>query len=91
MHGSEKALVLKERFMAEVSRRHFPSFGQRQRADVPYAKIARHPAFKLSDIHDLSKDELRERTMEKFASMVYFVTNESLEVFNLRMQVGPLG
>ncbi|KAK4690092.1 acyl-CoA oxidase, partial [Tremellales sp. Uapishka_1] len=44
MHGSEKALVLKEKFMAE---------------------IARHPAFKLSDIHDLSKDELRERTMEK--------------------------
>lgn len=70
MHGSEKALVLKEKFMAE---------------------IARHPAFKLSDIHDLSKDELRERTMEKFASMVYFVTNESLEVFTLRMQVGPSG
>ncbi|KAE8542005.1 acyl-coenzyme A oxidase 1 [Cryptococcus gattii VGV] len=66
MHGSEKALVLKEKFMAE---------------------IARHPAFKLSDIHDLSKDELRERTMEKFASMVYFVTNESLEVFTLRMQL----
>lgn len=51
------------------------------------AEIARHPAFKLSDIHDLSKDELRERTMEKFASMVYFVTNESLEVFTLRMQL----
>ncbi|KAK8854478.1 hypothetical protein IAR55_003216 [Kwoniella newhampshirensis] len=66
MHGSEKALVLKEKFMAE---------------------IARHPAFKLSDIHDLSKDELRERTMEKFASMVYFVTNESLETFSLRMQL----
>ncbi|WWD19387.1 hypothetical protein CI109_103847 [Kwoniella shandongensis] len=66
MHGSEKALVLKEKFMAE---------------------IARHPAFKLSDIHDLSKDELRERTMEKFASMVYFVTTESLETFSLRMQL----
>ncbi|WVQ95274.1 hypothetical protein IAU59_002369 [Kwoniella sp. CBS 9459] len=66
MHGSEKALLLKEKFMAE---------------------IARHPAFKLSDIHDLSKDELRERTMEKFASMVYFVTNESLETFQLRMQL----
>lgn len=58
--------------------------------DVSYVKIARHPAFKLSDIHDLSKDELRERTMEKFASMVYFVTNESLEVFTLRMQVCSL-
>ncbi|WWC63687.1 uncharacterized protein I303_106292 [Kwoniella dejecticola CBS 10117] len=66
MHGGEKALILKEKFMAE---------------------IARHPAFKLSDIHDLSKDELRERTMEKFASMVYFVTNESIETFQLRMQL----
>ena len=41
----------------------------------------------MTDIHDLTKDEIRERTMEKFASMVYYVTNESLEVFSLRMQV----
>ena len=32
------------------------------------AEIARHPAFKLSDIHDLSKDQIRERTMEKVRS-----------------------
>lgn len=66
MHGSERALVLKEKFMAE---------------------IARHPAFKNDDIHDLSTDEIRERTMEKFASMVYFVTTESIETFTLRMQL----
>lgn len=66
MHGSEKALVLKERFMAE---------------------IARHPAFKNNDIHDLTKEEIRERTMEKFAAMVYYVTHESLETFTLRMQL----
>lgn len=41
----------------------------------------------MTDIHDLTKDEIRERTMEKFASMVYYVTNESLDVFSLRMQV----
>jgi hypothetical protein len=28
--------------------------------------------------------------MEKFASMVHFVTTESLEVFNLRMQVSAV-
>lgn len=33
-------------------------------------QIARTPAFKLDDIYDLSKDEIRERTMEKFATMV---------------------
>lgn len=27
--------------------------------------------------------------MEKFASMVHFVTNEPLDVFSLRMEVSP--
>lgn len=51
------------------------------------AEIARHPAFKNNDIHDLTKEEIRERTMEKFAAMVYFVTHESIETFTLRMQL----
>ncbi|TXT09567.1 uncharacterized protein COLE_03501 [Cutaneotrichosporon oleaginosum] len=64
LHGSEEALQLKEKFMAE---------------------IARNPAFKNNDIHDISKDEIRERTMEKFGAMVEFVTSESIEVFTQRM------
>ncbi|KAL7416641.1 putative acyl-coenzyme A oxidase I [Mrakia frigida] len=66
MHGGEKALVRKEKFMAE---------------------IARTPSFRLDDIHDLSKDEVRERTMEKFSTMVHYVTTESIETFTLRMQL----
>lgn len=50
-------------------------------------EIARDPAFRNDDIHDLSKDEIRERTMEKFGSMVHYVVNEPLHEFNLRMQV----
>lgn len=77
MHGSERSLILKEKFMAEVSGPieviarlngppPFPQSGQRYGAiHLLTLQIARHPAFKLSDIHDLSKDELRERTMEK--------------------------
>lgn len=49
------------------------------------AEIARHPAFRNNDIHDLTKDEVRERTAEKFASMVYFFTSESIEAFQERM------
>ncbi|BEI88314.1 uncharacterized protein CcaverHIS019_0110320 [Cutaneotrichosporon cavernicola] len=64
LHGSEEALQLKEKFMAE---------------------LARNPAFKNNDIHDISKDEIRERTMEKFGAMVEFVTTESIEVFTQRM------
>jgi acyl-CoA oxidase len=66
MHGSRKSLLLKEKFMAEISR---------------------DPAFYLADIYDLSKDQIRERTMEKFASLVHYVTTEPLDVFNYRMQV----
>lgn len=51
------------------------------------AEIARDPAFHLADIYDLSKDQIRERTMEKFASLVHYVTTEPLDVFNYRMQV----
>ena len=29
-------------------------------------ELERDPAFKLDDIHDLSKDQVRERTMRKF-------------------------
>lgn len=68
MHGSSKALELKEKFMVEISR---------------------DPSFRSYDIHDLSKSSIRERTMEKFGSMVYYVINEPLREFNLRMQVGP--
>ncbi len=39
----------------------------------------------------MTKDQLRERTMEKFAVMVHHVTSEPLDVFDLRMQVGPAG
>ncbi|KAG7528732.1 hypothetical protein FFLO_05958 [Filobasidium floriforme] len=66
MHGSEKALVLKEKFMTEISR---------------------DPSFRSHDIHDLSKEAIRERTMEKFGSMVHYVINEPLREFNLRMQL----
>jgi hypothetical protein len=47
-------------------------------------EIERDPLFRLDDIHDLTKGEMRERTMAKFASMVYFVTNEKLDVFTKR-------
>jgi len=66
MHGSERALVLKEKFMAEISR---------------------DPAFRLADVHDMTKDQIRERTMEKFGVMVHHVTSEPLDVFSLRMQL----
>ncbi|KAK4051733.1 fatty-acyl coenzyme A oxidase [Microbotryomycetes sp. JL221] len=50
-------------------------------------EIERDPLFKLSDIHDLTKNQVRERTMAKFRSMVHFVVNEKLDVFTKRMEL----
>ncbi|ORY83524.1 acyl-CoA dehydrogenase/oxidase C-terminal [Leucosporidium creatinivorum] len=50
-------------------------------------EIERDPLFKLSDIHDLTKNQIRERTMAKFQSMVHYVVNERLDVFTKRMEL----
>lgn len=34
-------------------------------------ELARDPIFYLGDIHDLTKDQLRERTFEKIVSMAH--------------------
>lgn len=41
----------------------------------------------LADIHDLTKNQIRERTMAKFQSMVHYVVNERLDVFTKRMEL----
>lgn len=50
-------------------------------------EISRDPAYYAVDIHDLTKDQIRERTMAKIQSLVHCVTNESIEVFQKRMEV----
>ncbi|GAN08308.1 acyl-CoA oxidase [Mucor ambiguus] len=50
----------------------------------------RDPLFKMDDIHDISKEQLRERTMEKFRSLVHHLSNESLDVFKKRMEIVSL-
>lgn len=50
-------------------------------------EIERDPAFKLSDIHDLSREEVRARTMAKFNNMIHHVTSEPLDIFQKRMEL----
>jgi acyl-CoA oxidase len=49
-------------------------------------EISRDPVMYLKDVHDLSKDELRERTMEKIAAMRHY-TKEDAKTFARRCQV----
>ncbi|KAI9271615.1 acyl-CoA dehydrogenase/oxidase C-terminal [Phascolomyces articulosus] len=50
-------------------------------------EIERDPLFAMHDIHDISKETLRERTMEKFRSMIHHLQNESVDTFKKRMEV----
>ncbi|KAF7728495.1 fatty-acyl coenzyme A oxidase [Apophysomyces ossiformis] len=50
-------------------------------------ELERDPLFKMDDIHDISKEELRERTMEKFRSLLHHLQNESVDIFRKRMEV----
>jgi len=49
-------------------------------------QISRDPVMQLHDVHDLSKEQLRERTMEKIASMRHYVKEDN-KAFARRMQV----
>lgn len=50
-------------------------------------EFSRDPAWQNDDIYDLSKEQIRERTMKKFHSMVHYVTTESIADFTVRMQL----
>jgi len=53
-------------------------------------ELERDPTFRLDDIHDLTKDQIRERTMAKFSSMAHYVTTERLDIFTKRMELVSL-
>ncbi|KAI7869392.1 acyl-CoA dehydrogenase/oxidase C-terminal [Spinellus fusiger] len=50
-------------------------------------ELERNHRFKMNDIHDLTKEELRERTMLRFSSLVDHLQNEPLEHFRKRMEI----
>ncbi|KAF9434006.1 fatty-acyl coenzyme A oxidase [Entomortierella beljakovae] len=49
-------------------------------------ELERDPAFRMYDAYDLTKDEIRERTMEKFRTIVHYVSAEPVPIFTMRMQ-----
>ncbi|GAA5973030.1 hypothetical protein JCM8115_005984 [Rhodotorula mucilaginosa] len=50
-------------------------------------ELERDPLFKVDDIHDLTKDQIRERTMAKFSSLIHWIVNERVDVFQKRLNV----
>jgi acyl-CoA oxidase len=50
-------------------------------------EISRDPVMQLKDVHDLTKDELRERTMQKIAEMSHYLKTDDAKTFARRCQV----
>lgn len=50
-------------------------------------EMSRDPNFYAVDIHDLTKDQIRQRTMAKIGTLVHYVTNEPIDEFQKRMEV----
>ncbi|KAK0525336.1 fatty-acyl coenzyme A oxidase [Tilletia horrida] len=50
-------------------------------------ELSRDPVFYMGDWQDLTKDQLRERTMQKIAALVHYVMNETVDVFTKRMEL----
>ncbi|SAL95982.1 hypothetical protein [Absidia glauca] len=49
--------------------------------------LERDPLFKMHDIHDLTKPQIRERTLEKYRSLLHYLQSESVDNFKKRMEV----
>eukprot|EP00158_Paraphelidium_tribonemae_P007415 Partr_v1_DN28236_c0_g1_i1_m75991 putative Acyl-coenzyme A oxidase I len=67
--------------------------GSRSRTELKESilrEIERDPTFHMADIYDLTKEQWRERTMEKFKGFVHHLSNEPMEVFRLRMELVSL-
>ncbi|OZJ02603.1 hypothetical protein BZG36_03642 [Bifiguratus adelaidae] len=53
-------------------------------------ELERDVTFRMYDIHDLTKDELRYRTMEKFHNILHHLSNESVAIFKQRLAIVSL-
>ncbi|KAG0056360.1 fatty-acyl coenzyme A oxidase, partial [Linnemannia elongata] len=49
-------------------------------------ELERDPTFRMYDMYDVTKDQIRERTMEKFRTIVHYVSAEPVPIFTMRMQ-----
>ncbi|KAJ3300633.1 fatty-acyl coenzyme A oxidase, partial [Blyttiomyces sp. JEL0837] len=50
-------------------------------------QLERDPVFKIDDYHDLSFNEIRERTMQKVRRLAGYVSSEPIAHFKLRMEI----
>ncbi len=50
-------------------------------------EFERDPTFRMDDVHDLTRPEVRERIMTRIPSMIKFIKNESVADFHKRLNI----
>jgi acyl-CoA oxidase len=50
-------------------------------------EFERDPNFKMDDIHDLTRPQIRERYMTRVKNLMHYVINDSLEITKTRFNV----
>lgn len=50
-------------------------------------EFERDPAFRMDDVHDLTRPQVRERIMTRIPSMIKFIKNESVADFHKRLNI----
>ncbi len=53
-------------------------------------EASRDPVFYSADIYDLTKEQIRERTMQRIQRLAHYVTSESVDDFQKRMELMSL-
>lgn len=48
-------------------------------------EFERDPNFKMEDVHELSRAQLRERAMNRAKMVAHYLSNESVSLFKTRM------
>lgn len=50
-------------------------------------EFERDPTFRMDDVHDLTRPEVRERIMTRIPSMIKFIKNQSVADFHKRLNI----
>lgn len=50
----------------------------------------RDPTFKMDDVHELTRSQIREGIMKRAKKMAYYLSNETVDLFKLRLNYASL-
>ena len=77
-------------FFLQMSIEHHGSENDLVKQEKFMLEASRDPVFYSADIYDLTKEQIRERTMQRIQRLAHYVTSESVDDFQKRMELMSL-